>query len=273
MKSNSTTWAACIVYYQDEHSLRNLVQNLDEQNLKPSAVFIADNNSDYDITLSNYSFPIEIVKLSANRGFAAGANVAIRKAIDENFENFVLLSQDVILEKDSTEKLLSKLNASKSLVFPTMIDRTKNKVFSKGGTINIFSGAINLSVDKVPSSPDWADGSCLVFTKDLYISVGGFNENYFMYFEDVDFCCRAKRLGFKLIHVETLASQTPRGPIPSLRSRNSVILARRNGPIIFKFSITLRNIFGALKLFFKLRFIESLNRFNGVIQGWSAKID
>ena len=273
MNSISANWAACIVHYQDQLSLRNLVQNLDEQNLKPLAVFIADNNSDRDITLNNYSFPIEIIKLSENKGFAAGANVAIRKAISKNFENFILLSQDVILERDTTEKLLSELNATKSLVFPTMIDRTKNKIFSKGGTINIYSGAINLCVDEVPPSPDWADGSCLVFTKELYLSVDGFNEDYFMYFEDVDFCYRAKGLGFKLSHVETTASQTPRGPSPLLRSKNSVILARRNGPQIFKFSITLRNILGAIKLLLQFKIKESKNRLTGVILGWSAKID
>jgi GT2 family glycosyltransferase len=45
-------WAACIVYYQDQESLNNLLKSLSNQTLPPTAVFIADNNSAQQITLS-----------------------------------------------------------------------------------------------------------------------------------------------------------------------------------------------------------------------------
>jgi GT2 family glycosyltransferase len=273
MTSNLLNWAACIVYYQDEHSLSNLVQSLSEQNHKPSAVFIADNNSDKDVILSKYVFPIEVIKLSDNKGFAAGANAAIRQAIEKNFENIILLSQDVLLEKDSSEKMISELKLTHGLVFPTMKNRKVNKIFSKGGIINIYTGEVKLFVNKVPKSPDWADGSCLAFTKELYKSVDGFYEKYFMYFEDVDFCIRAKSLGFQISHVETTTSQIPRGPNSFFRSRNSIILARRSKSIIFMCSTSLRNILGSIKLLIMFKINESANRLKGVIQGWSEKID
>jgi GT2 family glycosyltransferase len=94
-----------------------------------------------------------------------------------------------------------------------------------------------------------------------------------MYFEDVDFCYRAKSKGFALKHVDTKVSQTPKGPNPLLRSRNSVIFARRTGSIFLKSSVTKRNIMGAFLLFARLRFADSINRFKGVIQGWKAAID
>ncbi|MDE1292895.1 hypothetical protein [Vibrio aestuarianus] len=40
---------------------------------------------------------------------------------------------------------------------------------------------------------DWAAGSFLVFQADLYKKLNGFDENYFMYFEDVDICFRARK--------------------------------------------------------------------------------
>jgi GT2 family glycosyltransferase len=154
-----------------------------------------------------------------------------------------------------------------------MYNRNTNIVFSKGGSINKISGRIKLSTTRTPKNPEWADGSCLVFTKEVFSAVDGFYEKFFMYFEDVDFCYRAKSKGFALKHVDTKVSQTPKGPTLILRSRNSVIFARRTGSILLKSSVTKRNVMGAFLLFARLRFADSIKRFKGVIQGWKAAID
>ena len=273
MNEISTNWAACIVYYQDQESLLNLLESLEQQSLKPGHVFITDNNSIQSIVLKNYSFPVQLTKLDENKGFAAGANMALKNAISNDFNNLMLLSQDVILDSSSAEQMIAELNRSKGIVFPTMYNRNTNQVFSKGGSVYKFSGSIKLSTSRSPKNPEWADGSCLVFTKEVFNSVNGFYEKFFMYFEDVDFCYRAKSKGFALKHVDTKVSQTPKGPNPLLRSRNSVIFARRTGSILLKSSVTKRNILGAFLLFARLRLADSKNRFMGVIQGWKAEID
>ena len=136
MNEISTNWAACIVYYQDQESLLNLLESLEQQSLKPGHVFITDNNSVQSIALKNYSFPVEITKLSENKGFAAGANVALKNAINDNFMNLMLLSQDVILDNSSAELMIDELVISNGIVFPTMYNRNTNQVFSKGGSVN-----------------------------------------------------------------------------------------------------------------------------------------
>jgi GT2 family glycosyltransferase len=273
MNEISTNWAACIVYYQDQESLLNLLASLEQQSLKPGHVFITDNYSVQSIALKNYSFPVHVTKLDENKGFAAGANVALKNAINNNFSNLMLLSQDVILDSSSVEQMIAELVRSKGIVFPTMYNRNTNQVFSKGGSVNKFAGSIKLSTLRTPKNPQWADGSCLVFTKEVFNSLDGFYEKFFMYFEDVDFCYRAKSKGFVLKHVDTKVSQTPKGPNPLLRSRNSVIFARRTGSIFLKSSVTKRNILGSFLLFARLRLADSQNRFKGVIQGWKAAID
>ena len=273
MNEISTNWAACIVYYQDQESLLNLLASLDQQSLKPGGVFITDNNSIQSLALKKYSFPVQITKLEENKGFAAGANVALKNAINNNFSNLMLLSQDVILDNSSAEHMIVELDRSKGIVFPTMYNRNTNQVFSKGGSVNKLSGRIKLSTSRSPKNPEWADGSCLVFTKKVFNSVEGFYEKFFMYFEDVDFCYRAKSRGFVLKHVDTKVSQTPKGPNPLLRSRNSVIFVRRTGSIFLKSSVTKRNILGSFLLFARLRLEDSKNRFMGLSQGWKAAID
>jgi GT2 family glycosyltransferase len=266
-------WAACIVYYQDQESLNNLLKSLSSQTLLPVAVFIADNDSTQPIKLIDLLFPVKIIRLNENKGFAGGANTAIKEAIGNGINNLMLLSQDVILEKDSAEKLINQLNNSGGIVYPTMIDRNTNQVFSKGGKVSNLWGSVKLSTKDNLIDPDWADGSCLVFSSDTYKSVNGLSEQYFMYFEDVDFCIRAKQKGFNLTHVSTIASQTPRGPNPVLRSRNSILLARRTGSTLFEISVTKRNIVGAILLFARFRFKDSRNRIKGIGQGWKIKID
>jgi GT2 family glycosyltransferase len=266
-------WAACIVYYQDQESLGNLLDSLQSQSLKPTAVFIADNNSNQSPALGNYSFPVTITKLTENRGFAAGANTALRNAIKDDFEYLMLLSQDVLLSNDSAEKLINQQLITKGITFPTMMNRNTNKVFSKGGVVNKFLGSITLSTNKSLSDPDWADGSCLFFSKEVFEKVNGLFEKFFMYFEDVDFCLRAKKSGFSINHVDTLVSQTPNGPNPLLRSKNSVMLARRTGSILFKSSVTKRNLLGAGLLLARFKPREAANRLKGIIQGWVAEIE
>jgi len=250
-------WAACIVYYQDQESLSNLLDSLQSQSLKPSAVFIADNNSSRSPELGNYLFPLTITKLTENKGFAGGANTAIKNAIKDNFET----------------KLIMKQLVSKGITFPTMMNRNTNRVFSKGGSINKFTGSIKLSTNNPVSDPDWADGSCLIFDKEVFEKVNGIFEKFFMYFEDVDFCFRAKKSGFRITHVDTLVSQTPKGPSAFLRSKNSVALARRTGSFLFKISVTKRNLLGAGLLLARFRFRESINRVKGIFQGWVADIE
>jgi GT2 family glycosyltransferase len=273
MNEISTNWAACIVYYQDQESLLNLLASLEQQSLKPGHVFITDNNSVQAIVLKNYSFPVQVTKLDENKGFAAGANVSLKNAISNNFNNLMLLSQDVILDSSSAEQMISELVRSNGIVFPTMYNRKTNGVFSKGGSINKLLGRIKLSTSRSLKNPEWADGSCLVFTKEVFNSVDGFYEKFFMYFEDVDFCYRAKSKGFTLNHVDTKVSQTPKGPNPLLRSKNSVIFARRTGSMVLKSSVTKRNILGAILLFARLRLADSMKRFMGVFEGWKAAID
>jgi GT2 family glycosyltransferase len=246
---------------------------LERQSLKPDYVFITDNNSVQSLALKQHSFPVQITKLDENKGFAAGANVALKNAITNNFSNLMLLSQDVILDSSSAEKMIAELVSSEGIVFPTMYNRNTNSVFSKGGSLNKFSGSIKLSTSSSPKNPEWADGSCLVFTKEVFNSVEGFYEKFFMYFEDVDYCYRAKLKGFALKHVDTKVSQTPKGPNPLLRSKNSVIFARRTGSILLKSSVTKRNLLGAFVLFARLSIKDAVNRFKGVVQGWVAQID
>ena len=209
MNENDSKWAACIVYYEDLNSLHNLLTNLSNQSLKPSEIFIVDNNSKISANVTNTEIKISTIKLKTNEGFGSAANTAVKNALENKYSKFILFSQDVNLENDSCFKIIQTLNDKSGIVFPTMINRKNNQIFSKGGTINYLTGSIKLSTNKVPNKVKWADGSCLGFDQATFEKLNGFFEKYFMYFEDVDFCARAVKNRLSLTKVDTQVSQVP----------------------------------------------------------------
>ncbi len=273
MIKNDSLWAACIVYYQDMEALSNLMQCLESQTLKPTEVFIVDNNSEIQIRPETFKLQVNVFKSNENRGFAGAANISIKNAIEKKYRKIILLSQDVLMENDSCEKILNSISSDNQVVFPTMINRKNSKIFSNGGTINKFTGKIKLQKNNLGDKVSWADGSCLGFTSNTFLNVNGLFEKYFMYFEDVDFCYRIKNLGGHIVHAETTTSQNPNGPSSFLRSRNSIIFARRTNSILMQFSTTIRNFIGAILLFAKFDIKNSFSRLFGIYKGWKSEIE
>ena len=52
-----------------------------------------------------------------------------------------------------------------------------------------------------PRAVDWVLGACLMIRRQVFLSLGGFDERYFMYFEEVDFCTRARQVGWEIWYV------------------------------------------------------------------------
>ena len=150
-----------------------------------------------------------------------------------------------------------------------MLNRKTDKIFSKGGSLNLVTGRIYLNTKENAKKKYWADGSCLAFSSEVFKTIRGFDETYFMYFEDVDFCYRAIKHNFRLIHVPVEVSQNPNGPSPLLRSRNSVRFAKKVNKW-FLLAVIKRNFIGALKLFLQLDFVSGKERIRGIRLGLKA---
>ena len=83
--------------------------------------------------------------------------------------------------------------------------------------------AITIEVGREPQPVDWVSGTSLMVRREVIESIGGLDENYFLYFEDPDFCFRAKKAGFstwcvpesRIIHVSGQSTQvTGHQPTP-----------------------------------------------------------
>jgi GT2 family glycosyltransferase len=159
-----------------------------------------------DIVPSQYSFPISVIKNTEPKGFGANHNQAFRAA---SGTFFCVLNPDIRLLADPFPTLLESIKQqSLCLVsplivtsagtiedsareFPTFWSLFRKLFFS-------FEGRWPLDLNSEVNYPDWVAGMFMLFTSASYKEIEGFNTNYFMYYEDVDICRRARNHGYQI---------------------------------------------------------------------------
>ena len=160
------------------------------------------------------SFPkIELIENSENIGFAGGNNVGIRFALNQGFSHIMLLNNDTLVEPDFLGEMMRKFHQEPTLgvVQPLILFLNDHKkIWSAGGKwVPGLSRAITLG-DREPLSDyrfkscalDWATGCCMLISRKAIISAGLLNEQYFAYFEDVEWSLRFKKADFGIALAE-----------------------------------------------------------------------
>ena len=201
-----------IVNYNGLKYLKVCLDSLDDK-LKEisSEIIIIDNNSkDGSCYFIKTNYPkVKIIESKINYGFGKGNNEAVKYALGDyllliNNDTIVLDTLKPVLEYLKSDKKIgvvgiNMLNAKKDYlrvagVFPNvknMFLMKKLLEVSSDFKLGIFS--------KTSYEVDWLSGSFLMMRKSIYKKINGFDEDYFLYVEDVDFCKRISNLGLKRI--------------------------------------------------------------------------
>ena len=164
---------------------------------------VVDNASiDNSVHLIKSRFPkLKIIKNKKNLGFAAGNNVGVKLALKQKAQSVLLLNQDTVVEKNF---LLSLLVSDADVVAPIIKFKRKDKwIYDFGGKINWWLGRTSHDErtkikNEKPGKTDYVSGCCMLIKKNVFNKIGLLDEKFFLYFEDVDFCLRAKKAGFKI---------------------------------------------------------------------------
>lgn len=148
-------------------------------------------------SLGNFSFRVKRIHNPSPLGFGANHNQAFRQA---RGEFFAVVNPDVRITSDIFPLLIAGLNTFKAGVvaplvrkqdgtiedsarhFPTPL-KILCKVFGRCRDGEYLIGAQTLY-------PDWVGGMFMMFRQGVYRQIGGFNEKFFLYYEDVDLCAR-----------------------------------------------------------------------------------
>ncbi|MFZ4678620.1 MAG: glycosyltransferase family 2 protein [Flavobacterium sp.] len=177
----------------------------------PFEIIILDNNSnDNSLDYIKTNFPlVKLIESKTNDGFGKGNNKAVKQA---KGKYLLLINNDTIV----LDPLLPVLDYLKSdekigVVGINMVNGDRNYIPAAGNfpsVSNLFQMKKLLEISdefkkgsfsKSYYEVDWLGGSFLMLSNSVYHRIGGFDEDYFMYVEDVDFCKKISDIRYKRV--------------------------------------------------------------------------
>lgn len=219
LEENKTAFSISVVSHGHREYIISLLRDLAKLRRPDIEVILTWNLTGEEIDLDRQSFPFPItsVRNDAPKGFAANHNYAFRLSTGVNF---VVLNPDISLPEDPFHFLIPILENHPPCICAPLIKTQDGEIedsarFFPSPLILIKKAAAKilkkkLKLEKVPENrtmlnPDWVAGMFMVIPHSIYKKLGGLSERYYLYYEDVDFCARARQAGIE-VYVSKLVS-------------------------------------------------------------------
>jgi GT2 family glycosyltransferase len=195
-----------IVNYQSEKYLAQCISFIKKKILGVEHEVIVVNNDSLDLQgLSE----IRVINTGKNIGFGAACNLGARSA---QGEILCFLNPDTEIVSSNSVDLLDKFDEYDKLAIigSRLVDEKNNtQEWIAGKEITIWSTLLNnlgykrdrkIWESEFPIECAWISGAAMFIKKDIFQKIRGFDEKFFMYFEDIDLCQRARQLGYKILY-------------------------------------------------------------------------
>lgn len=154
---------------------------------------------------------VQVMSLEENRGYTGNNNLGFRLALEHKADFVFLLNNDAIIAPDCIEHLVKSILADSTvgMTGPLIYHYDEpNTMQTAGGVLDGFWAAKHLGRNEIDTGQfsmarpvDWLSGCALMVRRDVLERLGGFDERFFMYWEEVDWCLRAHQQGWTLLHV------------------------------------------------------------------------
>jgi GT2 family glycosyltransferase len=228
-----TTVSIVIVSFNARADLQRCLESIHASPPAASTeIIVVDNGStDGSADVARRWPGVRVIDAGANLGFARANNIGIR-AVES--AHILLLNSDTIVPAGAIDRMLEELDREPdvAVVGPRLVDGAGRAELSFGrmiGPLNEFRQkrlARSVAVEQLTRQrqyPDWVSGACLLVRRADAEAVGGLDERYFMYMEDVDFCAAIRERGRRILF-------TPDAEVTHLRGRSaaSAPVATRN---------------------------------------------
>lgn len=268
-----------IVNYNSSHHLINCINSFGPSKKENFEFYIFDNFfsvEEQEILLSirdNKSFKINLILSEKNIGFGKANNILAKNAQSNDCNLLWILNNDTIVTYQTLYHLTKSLGNQCNQILGCVI-----KNADQDGTIQCFGGGRiyfpigytrNITELHKLKFLDYIHGASIFIRTDDFFSIGGFDERFFMYWEDVDFGLRAKKHGFhlnvcleaELVHLEggSIGRASPSLEKIYTTSAVSFFLKIKRYPTLFLF-LTVR----IMKRFLKGDLAAIISTFRGV---------
>jgi len=174
----------------------------------PQRIVVVDNAStDGSADLIRGRYPqVVLIENDSNLGFAEGNNVGIRYLLEREFELVLLLNNDAVVEPRCLCELMRAAETDPAAAYGATIYELKapGRIWYAGGRISrltLDARHETGSVGGTTRPTEFVTGCCILFRAEALRSVGLLDRDFFAYYEDVDWCLRARATGNRLVYV------------------------------------------------------------------------
>ncbi len=261
-----------------KQSLTSLFPNID----KSVELIVVDNGSSdgsrqYLEQLKVKSAKLKVIYNKHNLGFTGGNNIGINYALDKGFDYIMLLNNDVLVKDSFWRPMVDYLakNPKVGVLGPKIyfapgyeFHRDRYSENERGKVIWYAGGQIDWNnvypshrgVDQVDSGQydeieetEFVTGCCLLARKEVWEKIGGLDNKYYLYYEDVDFSLKVKQMGLRTVylpqaviwHMNAGSSQSGGELQDYYNARNRMLFGMRWAPLKSKLALV-RESFGLL---------------------------
>jgi GT2 family glycosyltransferase len=198
--------------YNGRKLLEPMLSSVGRQTLKPAAVVVVDDCSEDDsLDYLRANWPhVRVVRQPARRGVTAAMNACLQAA---ETELVALFNNDIELEPDCLAELAAELerHPEAGSVTPKMLDFSERGVLDGAGDLLNWRGGGRRRGHGDPDTGQYEEaeevfgpcGGAAVYRRSALEAVGGFDEAYYAYYEDIDWAFRAQLAGFRCHYVPT----------------------------------------------------------------------
>mgnify|MGYP003683701621 CR=1 FL=1 len=226
---------------------KQCLRSIDQDKASTKSIVVDNGSVEKEGLRLKENFPhIHLIENRKNLGFARGVNQGLSHALSFNdCEQIFILNNDAKLIDSTTLSSLKSYIEDRDdlLVSPTILFSDSNIMQNTGGDVSIlFGGSVSRAKGQAYSSqdhqeyPDYLSGCAIFGNRSVFEKLDFFYEPYFAYFEDIEFCLKAKKKGVRLEVLRNIAIEHQHSAATKnysllkqyLLLRNSLIFAKRN---------------------------------------------
>ena len=205
---------AIILINWNQYELTNsCIKSILNCSYKKFKIILVDNCSkDNSVTKLKRDFPnVHFIQNNSNLGFTGANNIGIEYAKSEDYEYIMLLNNDTVVKNTFIEPLVDSFKKNVMAVQPLILNYPdSNTIWNNGGSINSLFGIFktinknkNISLIKNfdKKETEWISGCCFMIRSSVIDEIGILDDNFFVYYEDVDWSIRITEKKYKILIV------------------------------------------------------------------------
>ncbi|RIJ76899.1 glycosyltransferase family 2 protein [Nakamurella silvestris] len=230
-----TPYGAVVLYFRRGEEILRTLADLQGQEHPPAQIVLVDNASGDGVldSLKAELGGVEVLTLAENRGYAGGMNAGYDR-IRRELRWVLFMTHEVRLAAACLDEMFAATRSGTDramvAVGPQLRLADSDVVWSAGGTIS-RGGNVGHLTESGPagavSDVDWLDGACVLVERRAFEQIDGFDEDYFLYWEDVDLSARLRGVGRIGVATAAVAHQSTATTPIYFMTRNRILYWRK----------------------------------------------